>query len=82
MLAFVRSPKTWFAAGEIYVKQLPDGEPVQLTNDSFTKDGSGLFAGRHTHRIYRGGLAAQLGYLGCTRAEAESRNSGCATPPI
>jgi hypothetical protein len=23
----------WFAAGEIYVKQLPDGEPVQLTND-------------------------------------------------
>lgn len=25
MLAFIRSPGTWFASGEIYVKQLPDG---------------------------------------------------------
>ena len=37
MLAFVRSPATWFAVGEVYVKQLPDGEPVQLTHDGLAK---------------------------------------------
>ena len=28
---------TFFAAGQIYVKILPDGEPVQLTHDNLTK---------------------------------------------
>ena len=37
MLAFVRSPSTLFAVGEVYVKKLPDGEPVQLTHDRFAK---------------------------------------------
>jgi serine/threonine protein kinase/Tol biopolymer transport system component len=37
MLAFVRSPSTFFAVGQVYVKRLPDGEPVQLTHDSLKK---------------------------------------------
>jgi serine/threonine protein kinase/Tol biopolymer transport system component len=37
MLAFVRSRSTFFALGQIYVKVLPDGEPVQLTHDSLKK---------------------------------------------
>ncbi len=37
MLAFVRSPRTDFAPGQVYVKALPDGEPVQLTHDNLLK---------------------------------------------
>jgi Tol biopolymer transport system component len=37
MLAFVRSSSTYYAAGQIYVKVLPGGEPVQLTKDSLKK---------------------------------------------
>jgi len=37
MLAFVRSSSTYYALGQIYVKVLPDGEPVQLTHDSLKK---------------------------------------------
>jgi Tol biopolymer transport system component len=48
MLAFVRGADPFkFGPGEIYVKVLPDGQPVQLTNDHtpkmapvFTPDGS------------------------------------------
>jgi eukaryotic-like serine/threonine-protein kinase len=38
MLAFVRGPRTTYGLGQIYVKPLPDGEPVQLTNDTLKKD--------------------------------------------
>jgi serine/threonine protein kinase len=37
MLAFVRSPSTFFAVGQVYVKALPDGEAVQLTHDNSRK---------------------------------------------
>jgi hypothetical protein len=37
MLAFVRGPDTFAGPGEIYVKTLPDGEPVQLTHDNLNK---------------------------------------------
>ena len=47
MLAFIRGPETFFGRGEIYVKMLPGGEPVQLTHDGrakmspvFSPDGS------------------------------------------
>ncbi|MBZ5593671.1 MAG: protein kinase [Acidobacteriia bacterium] len=47
LLAFIRGPSTFVSAGEIYVKLLPDGEPLQLTHDSrpkmspqFSPDGS------------------------------------------
>src|SRR5438876_763251 len=47
MLAFIRAPGTFFTKGEIYLKLLPDGDPVQLTHDGrvkmspvFSPDGS------------------------------------------
>jgi DNA-binding winged helix-turn-helix (wHTH) protein len=47
MLAFIRGSDSFMGRGQIYVKLLPGGEPVQLTNDdavklapSFSPDGS------------------------------------------
>ncbi len=37
MLAFIRGSDSFFGQGQIYVKLLPSGEPVQLTNDPATK---------------------------------------------
>ena len=37
MLTFIRGPETMFGPGEIYVKMLPGGEPVQLTHDGLAK---------------------------------------------
>src|SRR5262249_16135747 len=39
MLAFLRGPDTFVTPGQIYVKALPDGEPVQLTHDDSYKMG-------------------------------------------
>jgi len=39
MLAFIRGAGTFFTAGQIYVKLLPDGDPVQLTHDHLDKMG-------------------------------------------
>ena len=48
MLAFIRGAATFTGPGDVYVKLLPDGDPVQLTHDggekmgpvSFSPDGS------------------------------------------
>jgi eukaryotic-like serine/threonine-protein kinase len=37
MLAFIRGNGTFTGPGQVYVKLLPDGEPVELTHDSRTK---------------------------------------------
>ena len=37
MLTFIRGDNTFFGPGQVYVKRLPDGDPVQLTNDKFYK---------------------------------------------
>ena len=37
MLTFIRGSETFFGPGQIYVKMLPGGEPVQLTHDSPAK---------------------------------------------
>jgi eukaryotic-like serine/threonine-protein kinase len=39
MLAFIRGDNSFITAGEVYVKLLPGGEPVQLTHDSGPKLG-------------------------------------------
>jgi serine/threonine protein kinase len=36
-LAFIHGDSTFFGPGQIYVKILPDGEPVQLTHDDLRK---------------------------------------------
>jgi eukaryotic-like serine/threonine-protein kinase len=37
MLAFIRGYSTFLGPGQVYVKILPGGEPVQLTNDNLLK---------------------------------------------
>jgi len=37
MMAFVRGPSTFMGDGQIFVKLLPDGDPVQLTHDKLPK---------------------------------------------
>jgi serine/threonine protein kinase len=37
MVAFVRGNSTFVGPGQVYVKILPDGEPVQLTHDTIEK---------------------------------------------
>jgi eukaryotic-like serine/threonine-protein kinase len=37
MLTFIRGANTFFGRGQIYVKALPDGEPIALTSDSLPK---------------------------------------------
>jgi eukaryotic-like serine/threonine-protein kinase len=37
MLAFIRGPGTFVSPGQLYVKLLPDGEAVALTNDTLPK---------------------------------------------
>ena len=56
MLAFIRGESTFYGPGQVYVKLLPDGEPVQLTRDdfdkmspAFTPDGS-----RITYTVFTG----------------------------
>jgi eukaryotic-like serine/threonine-protein kinase len=39
MLAFIRGADTFVGPGQLYVKLLPDGEPVALTNDNLAKMG-------------------------------------------
>jgi len=49
MLAFIRGESSFLGPGQIYVKLLPDGQPVQLTHDAsvklgpaFSPDGSNI----------------------------------------
>jgi eukaryotic-like serine/threonine-protein kinase len=44
MLAFIRGPSTFVGHGEVYIKLLPDGEPVQLTHDGLAKMGPLAFS--------------------------------------
>ncbi len=37
MVAFIRGDSTFFGPGQVYVKALPDGEPIQLTHDDLFK---------------------------------------------
>jgi len=55
MLAFIRGGNTFFSLGQIYVKLLPNGEPVQLTNDKFFKM-SPHFSADGTRVVYSTGV--------------------------
>jgi DNA-binding winged helix-turn-helix (wHTH) protein len=60
ILAFIRGEYTFGGPGQIYVKLLPDGEPMQLTHDDLNKRGSPKFspdgAPLHTPPTSRGPL--------------------------
>lgn len=51
MLAFIRGANTFVTAGQLYVKLLPDGEAVALTNDSLSKM-SPVFSPDGSHIAY------------------------------
>jgi Tol biopolymer transport system component len=53
MLTFIRGEETFFGKGEVYVKLLPDGEPVQLTHDGLQKM-SPVFSPDGTRIAYTG----------------------------
>jgi eukaryotic-like serine/threonine-protein kinase len=44
MLAFIRGQSAFVGQGEVYVKLLPDGDPVRLTNDGSRKMGPLTFS--------------------------------------
>jgi DNA-binding winged helix-turn-helix (wHTH) protein/Tol biopolymer transport system component len=52
MLAFIRSEYTFGGPGQIYIKLLPDGDPVQLTHDDLDKRGSPKFSPDGTRLAY------------------------------
>jgi Tol biopolymer transport system component len=57
MLAFIRGENTFVGPGEVYVKLLPDGEPVQLTRDGTPKMGPTVFSPDGTRIAYSVGTA-------------------------
>jgi len=68
MLAFVRGPNDFEIRGELYVKLLPDGLPVQLTHDetlkmppAFSPDGSRIAYGTFTGSFGRTIVVPVLG---------------------
>ncbi len=79
MLAFIRGPGTWGSLGQVYVKMLPNGEPVAVTHDNarrlqpeFSPDGSRVsytVVDRMGH-----GTPGQFRYSGARR------DYGCRTP--
>ena len=52
MVAFIRGNSTFFGPGQIYVKILPDGEPVATDARQLKQNESGVFSGRRAHRVY------------------------------
>jgi eukaryotic-like serine/threonine-protein kinase len=57
MLAFIRGDSTFVGHGEVYVKLLPDGEPVQLTHDGLSKMGPLAFSPDGSRVAYTVGVA-------------------------
>ncbi len=53
ILAFIRGPETFVTPGQVYLKFLPDGQPIQLTHDDRAKLGPVFSPGWVTSRLYR-----------------------------
>jgi Tol biopolymer transport system component len=59
MVAFIRGPSTFFGPGQVYVKILPGGDPVELTHDAtaklhpeFSPDGTRIAYGTYLEREF------------------------------
>jgi Tol biopolymer transport system component/predicted Ser/Thr protein kinase len=57
MLAFIRGENTFIGPGDVYVKLLPDGEPVRLTRDGRAKMGPTAFSPDSTRITYTSGAS-------------------------
>ena len=58
-MAFIHGPSTFFGPGQVYVKILPDGDPVELTHDAteklhpeFSADGTRIAYGTYLDREF------------------------------
>jgi DNA-binding winged helix-turn-helix (wHTH) protein/Tol biopolymer transport system component len=58
MLAFIRGESTFEGPGEVYVKLLPDGDPVQLTHGGTGKEGPLAFSLDGSRIAYAEGSSA------------------------
>lgn len=56
MLAFIRGDRLFTVVGEVYVKMLPDGDPVQLTHDGTQKMGPVSFSPDGSRIAYTRGI--------------------------
>ena len=56
MLAFIRGENTFLGPGDVYVKLLPDGEPVRLTHDQMGKMGPIAFSPDGSRLSYSVGI--------------------------
>jgi hypothetical protein len=68
MVAFVRGESTFYGAGQIYVKILPDGSPMRLTGRQLRQDESGLFSGWDAHRLHHCRSGFSMGHVDDPRA--------------
>ena len=57
MLAFIRGESTFEGPGEVYVKLLPDGDPVQLTHGGTGKEGPVAFSSDGSRIAFTEGAA-------------------------
>lgn len=57
MLAFIRGDSTFVGHGEVYVKLLPNGDPVPLTHDGLSKMGPLAFSPDGSRIAYTVGVA-------------------------
>ena len=84
MVTFIRTTTTgqFPRLGDVYVKLLPDGDSVRLTNSiqaryapTFTPDGSRVAFTQISHRLHRAGTRGRY------RSAVESRRGCCPTRP-
>jgi Tol biopolymer transport system component len=61
MVTFIRGPSPFFGPGQIYVKILPEGDPVELTHDD-TQKMSPVFSADGTRIAYTTYLASGFGW--------------------
>ncbi len=57
MLAFIRGENPFVGPGDVYVKLLPNGDPVQLTHDGRAKEGPVVFSPDGSRLAYADGAA-------------------------
>ena len=81
MVTFIRGGEFFYSSGQIYVKLLPNGESVRLTNDAQRASSH-----RCLHRTARGSRIAHVsagssGIPGLFRCSGASRRGSCPTPP-
>ena len=68
MVVFKRGEDSFLSSGDIYVKLLPNGESVQLTNDARPQVRTGVYTGRIADRVYAQANCRCMGYLDCASA--------------